>query len=81
MSDETSWLSRFRDYEAAIEELECVSRALNAALKDRGPPEKYQKLIDAEALARAHVVRMRARLMDFCRDLLPRASDRNAGVP
>jgi hypothetical protein len=82
MSDNTSWPARFQDYEAAFEELECVSRALKAALRDRGPPQKYQKLIDAEAVARAHVLRTRARLMDLCgaAELFPRVSNRQAGL-
>jgi hypothetical protein len=63
MSDDTNWPTPFQDYEAAIEELECVSRALKAARADRGPLHKYQRLIDAEAVARERVVRIRTRLI------------------
>lgn len=80
MSDDTNWSAPFQDYEAAVEELECVSRALKAALADRGPPQKYQKLIDAEAVARERVVRARTRLINLRRvtHAIPRVSDRNA---
>ena len=80
MSDETNWPARCQDYEAAIEELECVSRALKAALADRGPLEKYQRLIDAEAVARERVVRIRTLLINLRRvtHALQRASDRDA---
>lgn len=67
MSDDTNWPARFQDYEAAIEELECVSRALKAALTDRGPLQKYQRLIDAEAVARERVVRIRTGLINLRR--------------
>ena len=66
VNDDTSWLTRFRDYEAALDELQCVSRALNAVIMDRGS-QGYQKLLDAEAVAREHVVRTRTRLMDLYR--------------
>ena len=80
MSDETNWPARCQDYEAAIEELECVSRALKAALADRGPLQKYQRLIDAEAVARERVVRIRTLLINLRRvtHALQRASDRDA---
>jgi len=80
MSDETNWPARCQDYEAAIEELECVSRALKAALADRGPLQKYQRLIDAEAVARERVVRIRTLLLNLRRvtHALQRASDRDA---
>jgi len=82
MSDDTNWPAPFQDYEAAIEELECVSRALKAARMDRGPLQKYQKLIDAEAVARERVVRIRTRLINLCRvgSVSPRVSDRTADI-
>lgn len=79
MSDDTNWPARCQDYEAAIEELECVSRALKAALADRGPPQKYQRLIDAEAVARERVARIRMLLINLrgVTHALQRATDQN----
>jgi hypothetical protein len=67
MSDDTNWPERLQDYEAAIEELECVSRALKAALVDRGPLQRYQRLLDAEAVAYERVVRIRTLLTNLRR--------------
>jgi hypothetical protein len=80
MCDDTNWPARLQDYEAAIEELECVSRALKAALVDRGPLQQYQRLMDAEAVARERVVRIRTLLVNLRRvtHALPRRSDQNA---
>jgi hypothetical protein len=83
MSDDTKWPAPFQDYEAAIEELECVSRALKAARADRGPLQKYQRLIDAEAVARERVVRIRTRLINLRRATaaIARGPDQNADTP
>ena len=79
MSHETNWPARVQDYEAAIEELECVSRALKAALADRGPLQQYQRLIDAEAVARERVARIRVLLINLrgVTHALQRATDQN----
>ena len=81
MCDDTNWPARLEDYEAAIDEFECVSRALKAALADRGPLQEYQRLIDAEVVARERVVRTRTRLINLRRvtHALPRVSDRATG--
>ena len=80
MNGDTDWPARCQDYEEAIAELECVSRALKAALVDRGPVQEYQRLIDAEAVARERVVRIRTLLVNLRRvtHALQRASDQDA---
>lgn len=66
--DADDWSALQEAYEAAVEEFEPVSRALNAILLERkGLDSKYRALLTAEAGAREAVIVARRRLIDFWR--------------